>query len=314
MDAVTGGLGFTGQAIARQLIAQGRGVITLTRRPYLPNPFGDRVKIVAIDYGNSASITAALRDVETLYNTAWVRFERGRATFEEQVQRTGILMRAARAAGVRRVVHISVVGADANSPLRYWAAKARAEALVRESGIPWAIVRPTLLFGRDDILVNNMAWFLRRLPVFGLPVKADCPVQPVHVDDVASLAVSLAHLAPGRTADAAGPERLTFLEMVRAVRAGVGSRARIVPVPSPLALAATMLAGAVLRDVVLTRDELRALERGLLVSDDPAPAAIAFSTWVRANGNELGRTYASELGRNFRLRKVDSGAAQSSFH
>ena len=314
MDAVTGALGFTGQAIARRLIADGRRVVTLTRRPYLPNPFGDRLRIVAIDYHDPASITAALRGAETLYNTAWVRFERGRATFEEQVERTAILMRSAHAAGVGRVVHVSVVGADPNSPLRYWAAKARAEAIVRDAAIPWTIVRPTLLFGRNDILVNNMAWFLRRVPVFGLPARPDCAVQPVHVDDVASLAVLLAHEPPGLTVDAAGPERLSLLEMVQAVRAAVGSGARIVAVPTALALAATALAGAVLRDVVLTRDELRALGAGLLVSDDPAPAEIPFSAWVRANGEQLGRSYASELGRNFRLREVDSGGSQSSFH
>jgi uncharacterized protein YbjT (DUF2867 family) len=314
MDAVTGALGFTGQAIARRLIAEGRPVVTLTRRPYLPNPFGERLRIVAVDYRDPASIREALRGAETLYNTAWVRFERGRATFAEQVERTGILMAAAHAEGIDRVVHVSVVGADPNSSLRYWAAKARAEAIVRDSGIPWAIVRPTLLFGSNDILVNNMAWFLRRVPVFGLPARADCAVQPVHVDDVASLAVSLAHGPPGRTADAAGPERLSLLEMVQAVRAAVGSRARIIAVPSALALAATTLVGAVLRDVVLTRDELRALGAGLLVSDNPAPAEIAFSSWVRANGEQLGRSYASELGRNFRLREVDSTGGHSSFH
>jgi uncharacterized protein YbjT (DUF2867 family) len=313
MDAVTGALGFTGRAIAGALIAQGREVVTLTRRPYLPNPFGDRLRVVLIDYGDPPSIARTLQGVETLYNTAWVRFEYGEATFAQQVERTGILMGAARTAGVRRVVHVSVVGADAGSSLGYWVAKAHAEAVVREAGVPWSIVRPTLLFGPDDILINNMAWFLRRLPLFGLPVAPGSEVQPVHVDDVASLAVGLAAEPPGQTVDAAGPERLSFAEMVDAVRAAVGSRARIVAVPTGLALVASSLAGLVLRDVVLTRDELRALGAGLLVSERARPARIPFRAWVAEHGSELGRRYVSELGRNFRLAKVDSSRAESSF-
>jgi NADH dehydrogenase len=309
---VTGALGFTGRAIARVLIDRGREVLTLTRRPYLPNPFGERLRVVRVDYGDPASIVATLRGADTLYNTSWLRFERGDATFAQQVERAGVLMRAAKAAGVRRVVHISVVGADRDSPLRYWAAKAQAEEMVRESGVPWSIVRPTLLFGSDDILVNNMAWFLRRLPVFGLPVAPRSQVQPVHVDDVASLAVALAGEPPEQVVDAAGPERLTFGEMVEAVRAAVGSRARIVAVPTRLALVASSMAGLLLRDVVLTRDELRALTMGLLVSDHARPARIQFRSWVAEHGAELGLRYASELSRNFRLPPVDSAPAESS--
>jgi uncharacterized protein YbjT (DUF2867 family) len=301
-DAVTGALGFTGRAIARLLIDEGRQVVTLTRRPYLPNPFGERLRVVPVDYRQPRAIAATLDGVDTLYNTAWLRFERGEHTFAEQVDRTAILMEAALSAGVRHVVHVSVVGADPASPLRYWAAKGRAERVVRESGLPWSIVRPTLLFGSDDILINNMAWFLRRLPVFALPVPSATPVQPVHVDDVASLAVELAREPPGQIADAAGPELLLFGDIVRAVRSAVRSRARIVPVPGALAFAASSVTGIVLRDVVLTRDELRALRLGLLVSSDARPAKTVFSNWVASNGEALGLRYASELGRNYRLR------------
>ena len=116
------------------------------------------------------------------------------------------------------------------------------------------MVRPTLLYGPGDILINNMAWTLRRLPVFGIPGDGRYRVQPVHVDDVADLCISLAGRSENVETYAAGPETLDFNDIVRTVRKAVGSRALLLHMPVTLVLAATRVIGMAVRDVVLTRD------------------------------------------------------------
>jgi nucleoside-diphosphate-sugar epimerase len=114
----------------------------------------------------------------------------------------------------------------------------------RESGTSFAIVRPTLVFGREDILVNNIAWILRRLPVFAVPGDGRYRVQPVYVEDVARLCVDLGSSRDAVTLDAAGPETYTFDELVGLVRDSVGSRARIVHAPPRVAFALGSVIGA----------------------------------------------------------------------
>ena len=299
LDAITGAFGYTGGAIARRLLAEGRSVITLTnRRP--SGPLVGHIRVVPFGDDRPGPLAARLAGVDTLYNTSWLRFERGTGTFALAIERTRLLVEAAEVAGVRRFVHVSVASADPDSPIPYFAAKAEAERIVRESGLSWSILRPTLLFGPDDILINNLAWFLRRVPVFGLFGDGRYLVQPVHVDDVAALAVGLGHGLDEVVVDAAGPERLAFREMVAAVRDAVGSHARLIPMPYGLALAVSRLAGIVLRDVVLTPDEIQALTAGLLVARGQATGSTVFSDWVAANGSSLGRRYTSELARNYR--------------
>jgi nucleoside-diphosphate-sugar epimerase len=299
IDAVTGAFGYTGGYIAARLLDEGRSVVTLTnRRP--TGPLAGRIRTVPFDDGSPAARAASLEGVDILYNTRWLRFERGTGTFARAIERTRMLVEAARSARVRRFVHISVASADPASPIPYFAAKAEAERIVGGSGLSWAIVRPTLLFGPDDILINNLGWFLRRVPVFGLFGDGRYLVQPVHVEDVADLAVRLGLGSDEVVVDAAGPEILEFRQMIAAVRDAVGSHARLVPMPAELALAVSRLAGLVLRDVVLTRDEICALMGGLLMSHEPPTGTTAFSGWVAANGARIGRRYASELARNFR--------------
>ena len=298
-DAVTGAFGFTGRAIAEQLVAAGREVVTLTNHPKSSHGLSGRISVASLDFGRLEALVGALRGVDTLYNTYWVRFPRGSVSFERALRETAVLFAAAREAGVRRVVHVSVVKADPAAPTAYVRAKAAAERMLTESGLSHAIVRPTLTFGPGDILVNNLAWTLRRLPVVGIPGDGRYPIQPVHVDDVARLAVEAGSAAEDVTLDAAGPDTFAYRDLVEAVREAVGSRARPVRVPPLVMLATAGLLGLAVRDIVLTRDEIRELMSGLLVSDAPPSGRIRFSDWVASNADRLGRRYASELVRHY---------------
>jgi NADH dehydrogenase len=293
VNAVTGVFSYTGRAIAEELLARGEEVRSLSRRDPAGDPLRARVDVAPLVFEPQA-LETALRGASTLFNTYWIRFERGRHTFDEAVARTVMLFRAAERAGVQRIVHLSVTNPERAPHLPYFRGKLRLEEWLAGSGIPHAIVRPTLVFGPEDILVNNIAWILRRFPVFLVPGDGRYEVQPVSVGDVARIAIS----AEG-TVDAAGPERLSFAELVRLVRAAVGSRARVAPAPAAAALALTRLAGAFLRDVVLTRDELDGLMRSLLVGGD-VTGRDSFTRWVEQNGRVLGQRYVSELARNFR--------------
>lgn len=303
-DLVTGAFGYTGSRIAERLLADGRRVATLTRRPRGRHRLEGPVERLAYDFGEPPLI-AALAGVDTVYVTYWMRFPSGTATWEQMIANVARLACAAAAAGVRRVVYISVSNASHESSTAYFRAKAAAEDAVRAAAsgtMSLAIVRPTLLYGPGDILINNMAWTLRRLPVFGIPGDGRYRVQPVHVDDVAELCVRLARSTEPSELDAAGPEVLTFNELVGTVRQAVGSRALLVHLPAPLVLATARAIGLAVRDVVLTRDEVRELTDELLVSRSASGTCpTRFGDWVTAHAATLGRRWSSELQRNFRL-------------
>jgi uncharacterized protein YbjT (DUF2867 family) len=298
-DAVTGAFGFTGRAIASQLLDEGREVVTLTRRLQGSDPLAERLVAHRLDFRDPEGLVAALAGVDTFYNTYWLRFPRGGQTYEGAVDESAVLLDVARRAGVRRFVHVSVVNADLAGPTAYVRAKARLEAMVRSSGIPFAIVRPTLTFGPNDILVNNLAWALRRLPLFGIPRDGRYRLQPVHVDDVARLCLEAADGPGNVTHDAAGPEVLEYREMVGLVRQAIGSRAIVVSLPHRAILGASRLLGMVVGDVVITRDEILELTTGFLASKEPPRGRIRFSEWVPANAAVLGRSWSSELARNY---------------
>lgn len=296
VDVVTGAFSYTGRFIAERLLADGRSVRTLSRTPAPP---GSRVEAHPIRFHEGA-LVEGLRGAEVLYNTYWIRFERGESTFARAVENTRVLVDAAAKAGVRRVVHLSVSSADERSPFPYFRGKAAAERAVETSGLSYAIVRPTWIFGPNDILVNNVAWLLRRSPVFLVPSGPGYRVQPVAVEDVASLAVAAGGRERNEWFDAAGPEQLTFAGVVRLVRAAVGSRARLAGAPPVAILALARVFNVLARDVLLTREELEGLRASLLTSDEEPRGTSSFTAWVERHAHELGRSYVSELARNFR--------------
>ena len=298
LDVVTGAFSFTGRYIAEQLLDRGNRVRTLSRRPPHPShPLATKVE--AAPFAFDDSLARSLRGADTLYNTYWIRFERRQATFARAVENTRRLVDAACRAGVRRIVHVSVANPDLASPFPYYRGKAQTEEVVRQSGLSYAIVRPTLVFGPDDVLVNNIAWGLRHVPLFLVPGEGSYELQLVSVRDTAAICVEAGGEDDDVELDAAGPSRWTFDEFVRLIAQAVGSRALIVRAPEEIALTAARLVGSALRDVLLTRDELGALVAGLIVSGDPPRGRDRLEPWLAANAAQVGRRYTSELRRNF---------------
>ena len=295
-DVVTGAFGYTGRYITRHLLAKGRRVATITRRPQPAGIFEDHVPTIAAEFDIPDALAEQMRGADTLYNTYWIRFPHAQTTYEQAVHRSLTLFQAARMAGVRRVIHISIAHASPDSVLPYYSGKGRVEEGLRASGLNYAILRPTLVFGAEDILVNNIAWFLRRFPIFGVPGAGDYPVQPVAVEDIAKLAISAAENTDDHVVlEAAGPETYTFTELVHLIARAIGSTARIVPLPPSLALQGARLVGLFVRDVVLTADEAQGLMAGLLASDSAPTCETRFSQWMQEHARELGREYRSEL-------------------
>src|SRR5512146_1232079 len=295
LNVVTGALGYTGRYIAGALLERGARVRTLTAHPLQTNPFGERLEIAPMDFGSPESLSKSLEGATTLFNTYWIRFPYRGATFETAVENTRILLRAARRAGVRRIVHISITGAAEDSPLPYFRGKGALEREIAQSGLSYSILRPTLIFGAEDILVNNIAWLVRRLPLFAIPGRGDYRVQPVFVADLAALAVNSADAADNRVVDAVGPEIYTFRDFVRTLARALGRATLIVPVPPPVALLFSRFIGYALGDVTLTRDEIDGLLASLLVSNGPPTCPTALSSWLETNADLVGKTYTSEL-------------------
>ena len=272
-------------------------MITLTNSLLRPNPFGERVKAYPLSFNDPAALGTALKGVDVLYNTYWVRFNDRNFTHVQGVQNTLRLFEAARRAGVRRVVHVSITNPSEDSPLEYFHGKAQLERALRESGLSYAILRPTVLFGREDILVNNIAWALRRFPCFAVFGDGSYRLQPIFVDDLAELAVTEGSRSENSVVNAIGPETFTYRELVDKVGAAIGRKRIILNVPPGLGCALGRLIGWFVRDRFITREEIRGLMDGLLYVDSPAAGKTRLTEWLHAHRDTLGRRYASELGR-----------------
>ena len=297
---VTGAFSYTGKYIARRLLDAGVQVRTVTGHPGREDPFGGRVEAAPLDFADRDGLRRSMEGSDVLYNTYWVRFARGQTTFERTVESSRALFEAARDAGVTRIVHVSIANPDSASRLPYFSGKGRVEEALKTLGVPYAILRPTLVFGAEDVLLNNMAWAIRRFPFFPIVGSGDYLVRPIYVDDLAALAVAAGSQAEDTVTDAVGPETLTFEALLHLLASAVGSRCRFVHTSPTVSLALTRLVGVVIRDVVLTRDEIDGLMAGLLTSDSPATGTTSLSAWLDENGEGLGRRYVSELRRNFR--------------
>lgn len=306
MNVVTGSFGFIGRYITRRLLADGQTVRTITTHPEKPNPFVGAVEAFPYDFDRPRRLEAALRGADTLYNTYWIRFEYGGMTFARALHNTATLFECARKAGVRKIVHISVTGNSERSPLPYYRGKAAQERLLRQAGVPYCIVRPTLVFGEEDILVNNIAWLMRRFPVFPVFGDGSYEVQPVHGNDVAAIAVSGVQMPDSTTVDAIGPERFAFRDFVRLIAGGIHSGILLLSMPPALGIAFGRVIGRVLGDVLLTADELHGLMQGLLTSAQTPNGKIAFSEWLHENRESIGRSYASEINRHYKWSKPGS--------
>ena len=296
--AVTGAFSYSGKYITKRLLARGEEVITLTGHPNRPDPFNGKVKAYPLDF-DETSMTRSLSGVEVLVNTYWVRFDKGENTQPRAVENTRKLVNAAKAAGVKRIVHISIANPSADSHLPYYWGKAANEKTVIGSGLSYAILRPTVLVGNEDILINNIAFLLRRFPIFFIPGDGSYGIQPVYVEDLADLAVEAVYSADNYTIDAVGPDIFTFKEMVELIGEKIGAKRPMISVPPRLALLAAQFLSIFVKDVLLTPEEVDGLMAGLLVSKEPARGKTSLASWLEANKKQAGAKYASELKKHY---------------
>ena len=299
---VTGVSGYTGRYIAQRLLRKGHEVRSLTGHPDRPDPFDGQVKMMPYHFNSPAQLARGLVGTDTLFNTYWIRMARGDLTHERAAKNLKLLFTAAKEAGVRRVVHISIANATIASPLPYYSGKALAEQYLREFGPSHAIIKPTLLFGQGDILLNNISWTLRRFPIFPIPGRGDYPVQPGFVEDIAKLAVEQGDRDENIEMDAVGPEVFSYSEYVELIRHNIGAKCLLLNLPHGLTLLGSKFVGAFVRDVTLTRDEIDGLSAGLLASRETGEAVLPtrLSEWLPNNADSLGREYASEMERHYR--------------
>ena len=294
---ITGALGYTGKVVAEQLIERAIPLRTLTNSPNRPNPFGDAIDIKPLSFDNPDALAHSLDGAAVLYNTYWVRFNHKLFTFEQAVTNTKILFDAAKRAGVGRIVHVSILHADEADDLGYYKGKHELEEALVETGIPHSIIRPGVLFGRSDILVNNIAWVLRRMPIFGVFGDGSYRLRPLHVEDMATLLVEHANMSGDITVDAVGPEGFSYIELVRTLAEILQVRRPIMRIPSPIAFACSKLLNPFVKDVIITKEEVKGLMRGLLDSQNPSTGTIKLSQWAKEHRDTLGYRYASEVGR-----------------
>ena len=297
IHAVTGAYGYSGRYIAQRLLDAGCGVITLTNSSHRPDPFAGRVRSYPLDFSQPKELADALRGVSVLYNTYWVRFNHRLFTHQQAVVNTKILFDAARKAGVGRIVHVSITNPSENSPLEYFRGKAELELALVASGLSYAILRPTVLFGKEDILINNIAWMLRRFPVFGVFGDGRYRMQPIYVDDLADLAVRQGGGTDNVVIDAIGPETFTYRELVTAIGRLIGRPRPVISLPPSVAYYIAAVVGKLIGDVVITRDEIRGLMDDLLYVNAPPAGATRLTTWVGEHKSTLGVRYANELAR-----------------
>ena len=297
IHAVTGAFGYSGRYLAGRLLDEGQEVITLTNSLARTNPFGARVRAYPLAFDEPDKLTLSLANVDVLYNTYWVRFNHATFTHEQAVNNTLALFAAAKRAGVRRVVHVSITNPSEDSPLEYFSGKARLERALRESGLEYAILRPTVLFGREDILINNIAWALRRFPFFAVFGDGTYRLQPIYVEDLAALALAEGKSTENKIINAIGPETFTYRGLVEAVGEAIGQKRRIVSVSPGSGYVASRIVGWFMRDTFITREEIKGLMDNLLCVDTAPVGATRLTDWMRANAGTLGHSYASELAR-----------------
>jgi NADH dehydrogenase len=293
---VTGPFSYIGSAVARELRRRGWTIHALTNRR---RPAGaDDITVAPLRF-DPEHLTRELERADALVSTYWIRLPHGGQDFGNAVANSRILIDAARRARVGRLVSVSVSNADAGSSLGYYRGKAHVDEAVRAAGLPCAIVRPTLVVGPADVLTSNIAWFLRRFPLFPVPDGGRYRVQPITLADTGRV-IADAVEAPGDVeVDAAGPEILSFRDYVRTVARACGVRRLVVGAPAWLSLLALRLLAPLLHDVVLTREEIEGLAQEKLVSREAPRGTESVTDWLLAHGAGLGRRYVNDRDRHF---------------
>jgi NADH dehydrogenase len=269
---VTGASGFVGRHIIDQLVERGHRPRALlrdaARRPFA-NPHA--VDVVQGSLGDRAALERLTRGTDAVIHLVGIIVERGAATFDAvHVEGTRAVVSAARAAGVRRFVHMSALGArDTADATAYHRTKARGEAVVRDAGVPHVIMRPSFISGRGNVPIATLARVHRFAPVVPVFGDGSYPLQPVWIGDVA-LAFALA--AEGQSSDGAfelgGPSAMPYAEFVRAIGRASGHPRRLVHVPLGLMRLAARAFDLLGPFAPLTSDQLQMLVEGNATPDN----------------------------------------------
>jgi nucleoside-diphosphate-sugar epimerase len=301
--AVTGAFGYSGRYITQRLLEQGHEVCTLTNSLNRENPFGDRVPAFPFHFDQPERLRASLQGVEVLINTYWVRFDHRLFSHQTAVANTKILFQAAQAAGVRRIIHVSITNPDIHSSLPYFSGKAELESALQTLGVSYCILRPTVLFGKEDVLINNIAWSLRHLPIIGVFGRGDYRLQPIYVDDLAALVVQAASGNRNEIINAIGPETFSYRDLAGIIKQKLGLKSLIVGISPFAGYWACRLVGQFVKDVVITREEIQGLMEERLYVDAPPQSTVKLTDWIEQHKETLGRHYTSEM-----ARRVDRAA------
>jgi len=298
LHVVTGAFGYTGRWIAHHLLEKGVQVRTLTNAVGRDDPFDGRVEVHPLDFDDHAALVESLRGAEVLYNTYWVRYNHRRRNFEHgiAVENSKRLFKAAAEAGVERIVHFSVAHPHKAPDWTYFCGKVAVEKYLNDSEYCFAILRPTVLFGgHRNVLINNIAWMLRKFPIFGVFGMGNYPIQPVHVKDVARVAVEQGESRENVTIDVTGPETFRYKEYIGVMAKSMSLRRIILPMPPFVGWLFGKFLGLLLQDLVITRAEIKGLRRGLMASDEDPLGQLKFSEWIAEHGKDFGKRYQNDL-------------------
>lgn len=297
VHVVTGAFGFSGKYITQRLLEAGYEVRTLTDSINRENPFVNQVKVYPFNFDHPEKLIDSLSGASVLYNTYWVRFNHPDFTYANAIENSLKLFEVAKKAGVKRIVHLSITNPSEDSPLEYFRGKAKVESALIKSGLSYAILRPAVLFGKEDILINNIAWFIRKFPVYAVFGGGKSRLQPIYVDDLAKFAVEQGQKTENCIIDAIGPETFTYRELVKEIGSIIGKRRSIISIPPVVGYFIGWLVGKVVGDVTLTRDEIEVVKSDILFVDSPPAGEIKLTDWAKENASTLGVRYASELAR-----------------
>ena len=302
---VTGAFSFTGSFISRELLKSNDEISTFTNHPNENKEYFSQVRVFPYCFNEYQKMVDYLKDISIVINTYWIRFPKRGVTWENAISNSKILFDACRDAGVGKIIHISVTNPSLKSPYPYFKGKARVEDYLRSCNVQYVIIRPALIFSEGDILINNMAWIMRRSPVFGIFGSGKFKVQPISQEDLAKIVVQNVNsdLKNNSIIDAIGPETLEFKQLLRLITDSTGSKTLILPFWGYLKwipFVFSKLFGYLLRDVLLTRHEMNALIDNLLLTDSPSLGSQSIKKWLKENGDELGKFYAHEINRHYK--------------
>ncbi|MBN2663878.1 MAG: NmrA family NAD(P)-binding protein [Bacteroidales bacterium] len=294
---ITGAFGYSGKYTTQKLLKKGYKVQTITNSLNKKNPFGNKIEVSKLEFKNPEKFTEILQGTDVLINTYWVRFNHKKFTHNKAVENTKIMLDAAKKAGVKKIVHVSITNPDKNSDLEYFKGKAELEEYLKQTAIPFSIVRPAVLFGEQDILINNIAWMIRHMPIMGIFGKGEYKIQPIYVHDFAELLIKEAENEQNNIVNAIGAETFTYNELVKTIAKIIGSKKPIINVSPWLGYWVGKIISSIKKDVTITRPEIKGLMDNLLYVDDEPAGKTKLTDWAEKNKNTLGKTYSNELSR-----------------